>query len=84
MSRIDKLVAKFRARPPEVDYDDVEWLLVSLGWLVARRHGSHVIFTKDGGGASIIVPTRGGQKVARTYIVQICEILQLDDYHGKD
>ena len=84
MSRLDKLVAKFRARPPEVDYDDVESLLAAFGWLVVRQRGSHVSFAKDGEGVNIVVPKRGGQKVTKTYVVQICEILHLDDYHGKD
>lgn len=79
MSRLDKLIARFRSRPPEVDYDDVVRLLGAFGWQVARQRGSHVSFVKEGEGVNIVVPKRGGQKVTRTYIVQICEILHLDD-----
>jgi predicted RNA binding protein YcfA (HicA-like mRNA interferase family) len=82
MSRLDKLVARFRSRPPEVDYDEVERLLLAFGWQVARQRGSHVSFVKEGEGAIIVVPKRGGQKVTRTYIEQICEILHFDNYHG--
>jgi predicted RNA binding protein YcfA (HicA-like mRNA interferase family) len=79
MSQLDKLIARFRARPPEIDFGDVETLLRALGWTLARERGSHVSFTKEGESASIVVAKNHRRKVKRTYIVEICNILKLDE-----
>lgn len=78
MSRLDKLIARFRSQPPEADFDDVRRLLEAFGWTLDRIRGSHCHFVKDGE-LPLTIPKHGGHKVKRTYIVMICERLQLDD-----
>ncbi len=78
MSQRDKLVAKMRKRPVEADFDDVRKLLEWDGWRKARQSGSHATFVKPGQPTIFTVPTHGG-KVKRTYIVQLCELLRLDE-----
>ena len=82
MTRHDKLVQKFRARPADVSFDDVETLLSSFGWNVARQSGNHVTFRNAHGVGIMTVPKVGGQRVKRFYINQICDILGLDDDDG--
>ena len=79
MTQLDRLVARFRARPPEIDFGDVETLLHAYGWTLARERGSHVTFIKEGESANIVVAKHHGRKVKKTYIVEICRILKLDE-----
>jgi predicted RNA binding protein YcfA (HicA-like mRNA interferase family) len=78
MSQIEKLKEKIRARPPEARFEDVRKLLELYGYEERRQRGSHVIFGKPRS-PSITVPIASGQKVKRTYLVQLCELLGLDD-----
>jgi predicted RNA binding protein YcfA (HicA-like mRNA interferase family) len=78
VSRLDKLIARIRARPPEADFEDVRRLLEAFGWTFAREQGSHAHFTKPGE-RTITVPRVGGRKVKRTYLDLLCERLGLDD-----
>ena len=80
MSQLEKLITRIRARPPEADFADVEKLLEAFGWQPQQpgRGGSHVIFRKAGE-YPIAVPKKGGRKVIRVYLEQICERLGLDE-----
>ncbi|HZU75815.1 MAG TPA: type II toxin-antitoxin system HicA family toxin [Dehalococcoidia bacterium] len=77
MSKRDKLVERILARPPEADFADVRTVRERHGWMQVRQSGSHVAFTKAGERA-FIIPLRGGSKVKRVYLDQICERLGLD------
>ncbi len=76
MSRLEKLIARIRARPVEVDFADVE--LQAFGWTKAREEGSYVSYAKEGM-PPITVPKKRGKKVKRVYLSKICEVLGLDD-----
>ena len=78
MTRIEKLIARIRARPPEADFDDVRSLLEAFGWMLDRERGSHASFSKAGE-YPIVVPKHHGRRVKRAYLVLICERLGLDD-----
>ena len=57
MARYDKLVDRFKRRPPEADFEDVRRLLEAHGWRM-RRGGKHTaVFTK-GGRLPLTVPNR--------------------------
>lgn len=77
MSKRDKLIERIVARPPEADFDDVRKVLERFGWAEARQRGSHVSFTKPGEG-TFIIPLKGGTRVKRVYLDQLCERLGLD------
>jgi hypothetical protein len=78
MSTRDKLIERLRARPPEMNFGEVQKVLEAHEWQM-RRGGKHTgVFTKAGE-RSITVPTRKGRKVAREYLDQICIRLGLDD-----
>lgn len=74
LSRLDKLVARIKARPPEASFADVRRLLSAYGWSEVRQSGSHVVFAKDGE-RSITVPLLRGRKVKAAYLEQIIERL---------
>lgn len=57
-----KLVDRIRARPPEIDFDDVWTLRKAYGWTIDRERGSHVTFVKPGE-RSFVVSKVGGRKV---------------------
>ena len=78
MTRLEKLIERIRARPPEADFGDVVRVLEAFGYERKRQEGSHVSFKKSGS-RTITVSLVSGSKVKRVYLDQICEILRLDD-----
>ncbi|MEA5476423.1 type II toxin-antitoxin system HicA family toxin [Pseudanabaena galeata UHCC 0370] len=79
MGKLSKLIQKFLASPPEVRFEEVRTLLEGLGFHEARSKGSHHIF-RDESGRQLTIPKTGGQKVKRTYIQKIVELLNLEDW----
>ena len=77
MSRKRKLADRLRARPSEMNFNDVRRVLEDHGWEM-RSRGEHTTFAKPGCG-HISVPTVSGRKVKRYILIQICELLGLDD-----
>lgn len=78
MTQLDKLIAKARARPSEMRYEDVYTLLTSLGWTLKHDRGTHVSFVKPGE-LPLGIVKKGGKTVSRTYITILCERLGLND-----
>ena len=78
MTRLEKLVERIKARPPEADFGDVVRLLEAFGYEQKRQEGSHTSVKKRGE-RTIIVPTVKGRRVKRVYLDLICERLGLDD-----
>jgi predicted RNA binding protein YcfA (HicA-like mRNA interferase family) len=78
VTRLEKLIERIKARPPEADFADVERLLTEFGYQKKRQEGSHVAFKKPGA-PTVIVPVVRGRKVKRAYLDQICELLELSD-----
>jgi predicted RNA binding protein YcfA (HicA-like mRNA interferase family) len=72
-----KAIERIRARPPQADFDDVRAVLEEFGWTFTRQRGSHAYFTKKGD-RPFSIPIKGG-KVKRTYIVELCKHIGLDD-----
>lgn len=78
MSKIDKLIARIKARPVEADFEDVELVLRYCGWEIAHERGSHVSFSKTGE-MPIVIPRKHGRKVKQIYLDKLCERLGLDE-----
>ena len=64
---------------PEVRFEEVRTLLEGLGFHEARSKDSHHIFRAELGRQLTILKI-GGQKVKRTYIQKIVELLNLEDW----
>ena len=79
MARLDKLIARIRARPAEADFADVRRLLEAYGWILTRQKSSHCTFIKPGEPTIFTVSLVSGRKVKRVYLVKLCELLELDD-----
>ena len=47
MSRIDKLIKRFRSHPNDFTYSELSTLLASYGYIEVRSTGSRVCFLKD-------------------------------------
>jgi predicted RNA binding protein YcfA (HicA-like mRNA interferase family) len=78
MSKLAKLIARICSSPPEASFDDVERLLIHLGWTLRGCEGSHRVFVKEKE-YPIVVPKLGGKRVKRRYCDQICERLGLEE-----
>ncbi len=78
MTRLDMLIERIRARPPQARFSDVQTLLEAFGWTLDREKGSHVIFSKAGE-RSIVVAKEHGRWVKQVYLDRICVRLGLDD-----
>lgn len=80
MTKREKLISRFLAEPPEIDFDDVRNLLAIFGYSLRKGgSGSHQVFVKQGEDP-ITIPLVSGRKVKRTYIRRINEILDLEAY----
>ena len=78
MARYDKLVDRFKRRPPEADFEDVRRLLEAHGWQM-RRGGKHTAVFTQGGRLPLTVPTVSGKTVKRYILDQVFAVLDLDD-----
>ena len=78
MSKLEKLVLQFLKKPPEVNFDDVVYVLKAFGFEEKRSKGSHHSF-RDSQGRKITIPKKGGQKVKGIYVQKIVELLNLKE-----
>ena len=78
MSKLNKLIQKFLARPAEVRFEDVSYILDAFGYVEVRSRGSHHSFENMEGNV-IVIPKKGGKLVKRTYIEQIIRLLNLEN-----
>jgi predicted RNA binding protein YcfA (HicA-like mRNA interferase family) len=78
MDRLEKLIQKFLRQPPEVRFDDVQYLLQEFGFEEKRSKGSHHSF-RNAAGLKITVPKKGGKMVKGIYVQQIVKLLNLKD-----
>ncbi len=78
MGKREKLIEQFLRLPPEVRFDDVEYLLECFGFEEKRVRGSHHTF-RNSEGVKITVPKKGGQTVKRVYVQQIVKLLNLEN-----
>ncbi|WP_206813759.1 type II toxin-antitoxin system HicA family toxin [Chroococcus sp. FPU101] len=68
---------------PDVNFDDVRYLLEAFDFEEKRSKGSHHIF-RDLQGRQITIPKKGGQKVKGIYVVKIIEILNLREWNNEN
>jgi predicted RNA binding protein YcfA (HicA-like mRNA interferase family) len=81
MGKLEKLVARFLALPPEVRFSDVTTLLEQFGYIEVRSRGSHHTF-ENADGDIIVVPKKKGAKVKRTYVKAIVKQLNLEEWQN--
>jgi predicted RNA binding protein YcfA (HicA-like mRNA interferase family) len=78
MTRREKLLAKARANPGGLRFQELETLLAQCGWIRKRQTGSHVVWLSPGNVALPIQPASGGK--AKAY--QVRQFLALlEDEH---
>ena len=78
MSKLGKPVLQFLKKPPEVNFDDVVYVLKAFGFEEKRSKGSHHSF-RDSQGRKITIPKKGGKKVKGIYVQKIVELLNLKE-----
>ena len=78
MSRTDKLVQKLLQFPKTMRFSEVEFVLESRGYTLARTKGSHNIFKKPGS-PRIEVPTINGRDVKVEYLKDVAAMLGLKE-----
>ena len=61
MSRIEKLLKKFQARPDSVRYAEVESILLHVGCEKISVKGSHVKFKHRKLRSDIVIPVHNGE-----------------------
>ncbi len=77
MTQREKLIERMRRRPSDMSFDDVCKVLEEFGWTLDREN-KHTTFTKPGE-FPIGLAKVSGKTVKRTYLVEICKRLGLDD-----
>ena len=83
MGKLKKLIEQFLRDPPEVRFDDVQYLLESLGFEEKSAKGSHHTF-RNREGLKITVPKKSGKMVKGVYIQQIVKLLNLEDWNNEN
>jgi predicted RNA binding protein YcfA (HicA-like mRNA interferase family) len=83
MGKLEKLIEQFLRKPPEVRFDDVQYLLEAFGFEEKSVKGSHHTF-RNAGGLKITVPKKGGKIVKGVYVQQVVRLLNLDDDQDED
>ena len=78
MSKLDKILNKFRQKPPEVNFSEVVYVLQSYGFEEKRIKGSHHSF-RNSEGLKITIPKKGGQKVKGIYVQKLLKLLELEE-----
>ncbi|MDJ1177565.1 type II toxin-antitoxin system HicA family toxin [Roseofilum sp. BLCC_M91] len=83
MSKLEKLIELFLRDPPEVRFNQVQYLLESFGFEEKRSKGSHHTF-RNQDGLKITVPKTGGKMVKRVYVQQIVKLLNLEEWNDEN
>ena len=78
MSKLDKILNKFRQKPPEVNFSEVVYVLQAYGFEEKRIKGSHHSF-RNSEGLKITIPKKGGQKVKGIYVQKLLKLLELEE-----
>ncbi len=79
MTKRDKLIERVRRNPRSIRFDEIETLLLSLGFVKRQRGSSHAMFTLDG--YQVVVPYR--KPTVKPVYVQLVLAL-LDEIEGLD
>ncbi|MBR8827743.1 MAG: type II toxin-antitoxin system HicA family toxin [Gomphosphaeria aponina SAG 52.96 = DSM 107014] len=83
MGKLAKLIEKFLRDPPELNYDDVYYVLTKFGFQKVSSKGSHHTLRNDEG-LKITVPKKGGKMVKRIYLKQIVSLLKLEEWKNEN
>ena len=78
LSKLDKILNKFRQKPPEVNFSEVVYVLQAYGFEEKRIKGSHHSF-RNSEGLKITIPKKGGQKVKGIYVQKLLKLLELEE-----
>ena len=78
MSKLHKILNKFRQKPPEVNFSEVVYVLQAYGFEEKRIKGSHHSF-RNSEGLKITIPKKGGQKVKGIYVQKLLKLLELEE-----
>jgi predicted RNA binding protein YcfA (HicA-like mRNA interferase family) len=79
MGKLAKIIEKFLRDPPEINYDEVYYLLSQFDFQETSSKGSHHTF-RNQQGLKITVPKKGGKTVKRIYLKQIVKLLNLEEW----
>lgn len=79
MSKLSKLVKELLSNPPEVRFEDLQYVLEEFGFDEKRFKGSHHTFI-DSQGRVLTIPKKGGKKVKRIYIKRVVDLLNLEQW----
>jgi predicted RNA binding protein YcfA (HicA-like mRNA interferase family) len=74
MADVDRIIARLRRHPPEVDFRDLRQVLEAHGWRMGSQSGSHVVFRQPGR-LPMSIPLIGGRRVKRAYVRQVLKAI---------
>ncbi|WP_017306220.1 type II toxin-antitoxin system HicA family toxin [Spirulina subsalsa] len=83
MSKLEKLIEQFLRDPPEILFNDVQYLLESFGFEQQHSKGSHHTF-RNSDGLKITIPKKGGKMVKGIYVKQIVKLLNLENWNDEN
>lgn len=75
MSRVEKLIARLRSLPVEMEQSEVAVVLAHFGWTRRRTKGSHQVWGDNG---QRLVLAAHGRRIKRPYLADILRLLKLE------
>lgn len=79
MTKRDKLIERMRRNPRSICFDEIETLLLRLGYVKRQKGSSHAVFTL--GSYQVVVPYRK-PTVKPVYVQLVLELL--DEIEGQN
>lgn len=76
-SRLIKLITKMKTQPNNISYEELTYVLITIGCERRDGKGSHFIFHLPGSNARLTVPKK--KSVKACYIRQAVRIFSLED-----
>lgn len=82
MSKYDKLLKKLLSQPNDIDFNELRYVLLSIGCHERQGKGSHVIFSNPTTGTRLSVPV---QKPLRScYVNKVIKLFELKEKYDEN
>lgn len=82
MAKFFKLIEELLRRPAEAKVNDITKVLKYFGWELKNKKGSHIVYFKEGYFPFTFSAHKN--KVKRSCIVELIEILELEEWYEEN
>ncbi|NLG16973.1 MAG: hypothetical protein GX556_06525 [Fibrobacter sp.] len=85
MSKVEKILSKWKSKPTEVDWEEIKSMLIRYGMDIDQKSGSHAVIShpslcgksKYGQLGEFCIPLKNGRHVKGFYLARILEAIEI-------